>query len=125
MSNDDAGKPETLLEALEKIQNLGGGLLVEVTGRFVGEEILGLSDKGASEDYTLLLAAGEFAGAMVGAVGEANFSQEGFGGRPGGGGIYTADQQGHHDVFKGCKFRQEGLDLPDEAETLVAEGGEG
>ena len=58
------------MQTLDEGEDDFGGPVVEVTGGLVGEEELRFGDERAGEGDALLLAAGEFAGAVVGAVGE-------------------------------------------------------
>ena len=52
----------------------GGG--VEIAGGFVGEKNRGLVDEGAGDGGALKLSAGELVGAVVGAIGELDGSEE-------------------------------------------------
>ena len=52
----------------------GGG--VEIAGGFIGEKNRGLVDEGAGDGGALTLSAGELVGAVVGAIGELDGSEE-------------------------------------------------
>ena len=100
----------------------GGG--VEVAGGFVGKENCGAVDQGAGDGDALLFAAGEFGGFVGTAGGEAYIFQQR---ERGGGCIFrrsAGDQRGNHHVFEGGEFREEMVELEDEADAAAAEGGE-
>ena len=69
---DDHEGGSVLVELGEEVEDdlLVG--LVEVTGGLVGEDELGVVDEGAGHAHALLFAAGELAGQVGGAVGEAD-----------------------------------------------------
>ena len=85
VGDEDAGELVFGVQTLDEGEDGLGGFAVEVAGWFVGEEKYGAGDKGAGETDTLLLAAAQFAGAVMGAGGEADFVEpsagllEGFG----------------------------------------------
>ena len=64
------------MEILQKRKNLFAGARVQIAGGFVGQEDGGASGQGASQGDALLLTAGEFAGAMVSAVFEADLGEQ-------------------------------------------------
>src|SRR6266508_6166642 len=61
-----------LVEVLKNSHDLDTGSAVEVAGRLIGEQYLGIVDQRARNGHTLLLAAGELAGMMVLATGESD-----------------------------------------------------
>src|SRR5437773_2075675 len=61
-----------LVEVLKNSHDLDTGSAVEVAGRLIGEQHLGIVDQRARNGHTLLLAAGELAGMMVLATGESD-----------------------------------------------------
>ena len=85
VGDENAGQPVLGVQPLDEGEDGFGGFAVEVAGGLVGEEKPGAGDEGAGETDALLLAAAEFAGAMVGAGGEADLVEpsagllEGFG----------------------------------------------
>ena len=60
------------MQSFDEIKDLAGGRFVQVAGRFVGQQQPRIVDQGACEGYTLLLAAGKFAGPVIAAVFKAN-----------------------------------------------------
>ena len=98
---------------------------VEVAGGLIGEQDFGVGDEGAGERDALLLAAGELTGAVLGALGKADFSQPGLGS---GEGLFAGDaggEQRHGDVLKRGELWHEVVELPDVADLRVAETGGG
>jgi hypothetical protein len=61
------------VETLDEVEDAAGGDLVEIAGGLVSEQEAGVVDEGAGKGDALLLAAGEFAGAMVTAILQADF----------------------------------------------------
>ena len=53
------------IEQLEQLEDLAGGGAVEVAGRLVGHEQVGIGDDGPGDRHALLLAAGKLARIMV------------------------------------------------------------
>ncbi len=124
VGDHDDGFFEFLVEALEEGEDVGGAGGVEVAGGFVGEDEVGVGDDGAGDGDALFLAAGELAGEVVEAVGEADEIE-------GGGGIFAAlfageggELEGQLDVFEGVEDGDEVEGLEDEAEVVVAPAGE-
>lgn len=66
-------------EVFEEVEDFLTGAGVEVSGGFVGEDDGGVVDEGACDGDALALAAGEFVGAVMEAVGETDLD-EGFAG---------------------------------------------
>ena len=60
------------LSGLEHLHHFLAMLGVEVAGRLVGEDQLGVADQGAGDGDALLLAARQLARPMLGAVGDAD-----------------------------------------------------
>ena len=122
VSDVDGRKSVTRMKIGEEINDAIAGGGIEVAGGLVGEEEAGAGDEGAGEGDALLLAAGEFAGAMGEAMGESDFVE-------GGGGAgqrvaFAADEERHGDVLLSGELGEERLNLPDEADVGVAEVGE-
>jgi hypothetical protein len=120
VGDDDEGHLVVGGEADEHVHDGGGVLGVEVAGGFVGEEDVGLVGDGTGDGDALLLAAGEFGGEVLGAVGEADAVE---GGECGGGGVFSGDGTGDADVFEGGEFGEEVEVLEDVSDVAVAEGG--
>ena len=68
VGDEDAGERVLAVEGLEEGEDAVGGEGVEVAGGFVGEQEFGAGDEGSGDGKALLLASGEFAGAMVAAA---------------------------------------------------------
>ena len=71
VGDEDDGSAAAV-EGLEEVENLVGGLRVEVAGGFVGQDQLGLVYQCAGDGDALLLPAGEFGGLVVKAIGQAD-----------------------------------------------------
>ena len=111
------------VELLDECEDGVGGGCVEVPGRFVRKQEFGLGDERAGERDALLLAAGEFAGAVVGAVRQADVVEPLCGG---GKRLFVRDATGeerHGDVFERRELRQKVVELPDVADVTVAISG--
>ncbi len=122
VGDDDEAVGALLVELEEEVDDLAAGGGIEVAGRFVGEEEGGVVAEGAGDGDALLLAAGEFGGAMVLARSEADLVEE----AGADGGIAAAGELGGElDVFEGGEFGEEVVGLEDEADGEVAPGGEG
>jgi len=110
------------VETLHKVEDTAGSNLVKVACWLVGQEQAGVANQGAGEGDTLLLTAGEFAGAVIGAVFEANFVEpvcrhgERFPSR------IAASEQRHGHVFQRRKLRQQVMELPYVADFPIAKG---
>ena len=59
-------------ELAQQVEDAGGGLAVEVTGRFVGDQQGGIRDQRAGDRDALFLAAGQLRRRVVHPVGEAD-----------------------------------------------------
>lgn len=123
VGDDDEGDALFLLDLEEEVGDFAAGFAVEGTGGFVGENDTGLVDEGAGDGGALFFAAGEFAGAMVEAVAEADTFEEGGGT---GAGVFfafvpAAGEPGGEDVFHHGELGKEVVLLENEAEFLVAE----
>jgi hypothetical protein len=124
VGDHEDGFVELAIQALKKFEDVFGALGVEVAGRFVGEDEVGVGDDGAGDGDALFLAAGELAGEVVHAVFEANEFE-------GGGGVFFAllageggELEGEFDVFEGGENGDEVEGLEDEAEVVISPAGE-
>ena len=61
------------VETFHEVEDAACGNFVEVACGLVGQQQAGIANQGAGERDALLFAAGELAGAMIGAIFEANF----------------------------------------------------
>ena len=75
VGDNDYGDALLPVKAGENVDYLFAGAAVEVAGGFVGEEDGGFFDEGAGDANALLLAAGEFCGAVAHPVTEADAFQ--------------------------------------------------
>ena len=71
MGDDDDGHA-LFVQLLEDTHDIFAGLRVQGAGRFVGQQQTGAVDQGTGNGDALLLTAGEFIGAVVGAFPQAD-----------------------------------------------------
>jgi hypothetical protein len=69
--------PKVLVELLQQREHVAGAVGVEVTGRLVGEDDVGIGHDRTSDGDALLLAAGELAGEVIEAILQADELQRG------------------------------------------------
>jgi hypothetical protein len=113
------------VEAVEEVEDLGAGRRVEVAGRLVGEEDAGPRDQGPGDGHSLALASGQFRGAVIEPIGQADAIEQAP--RPikvAFLGIALFDQRGKQHIFKNRTLRQKVMFLEDEAHAAVAKPGE-
>jgi len=110
------------IEFEEHVDDGAACFVVEVAGRFVGEEDFRAVDKGAGQSDALLFAAGELVRVVAGAVGQAD---------PGevveGGGLRTADPaqlKRHEDVLQGGERGEKLEALENETGGGIAQRGQ-
>src|SRR5690349_1236553 len=72
LMRDHDDRNSALVELLKNCHDLDAGAAIEIAGRFVGKQYLGLVDQGACYGDALLLATGELAWVMVLAPGKPN-----------------------------------------------------
>ena len=75
VGDHDDGLAVLAVQHLQQVQHLVGGLAVEVAGRLVADQQGRIGDQRAGDGDALRLAAGQFAGLVLGAVGEADQGQ--------------------------------------------------
>jgi hypothetical protein len=116
-----AGPDEIGKEAEDAV----GIFRVEVAGRFVGEDDLGVVGEGAGDSDALLFAAGEVAAGALGFGGKADGVEQ-FERTVHHGAFAEAAEATHgdHDVFGGGEVLEEEVELEDEAEEFVSFLGE-
>ena len=68
----DDGASVFLVQLVEEFHHFGPHLRVEVTGRFVGQDDVGIAHDGTGDGYTLALTAGELCRHVLHAVAEAH-----------------------------------------------------
>ena len=105
------------MELAEDFEHDGFVGSIEVAGRLIGENQLGLIDECASNGNALLLAAGELGGKMRQAVGKADAAQRFFGLRFVRDAVEVLRQ---HHVFDGVEIRDKMKLLEDEADFFRA-----
>src|SRR6266852_446723 len=96
---------------------------VEVSGRLVCQQDLGLGDERPGQSYTLLLTAGKLSGTMMRALLQTYLVQP-----PRSLSLrclprHFPQQKRHGHVFQRRKFRQQVVELPDETEFMISEPG--
>ncbi len=122
VGDDDDGDAGAV-EFLEEFHDLATAVGIEVAGGFIGHEDGGIVDEGAGDGDALLLAAGEFVGAVVEALAEADLFEEFL--RAGGFVVdFVAVDEWEGDVVDGGGAAQEVELLEDEADGFGADVGE-
>jgi len=96
---------------------------VEVTGRFIGQDQLGVIDYGAGYGYTLLLTAGELLRVVIAAMHDLHFVQYHFHALFAFGSFYAKIDQGQLDIFKHGELIDEVEALEYEADVAFAQVG--
>ncbi|MNH15811.1 hypothetical protein D3C79_754330 [compost metagenome] len=98
-----------------------GGVVVEVAGRLIEHHQPRTVDQGAGNRYPLALTTGQLGRFVAQAMSQANAREQRFGAlaRFGDGG--AADQQRHAHVLQRGEFRQQVMELVDEAQRAVAQ----
>lgn len=121
--DDDGGAALAVDLEEELVDSLAGGA-VEVAGGLVAEQELGFEREGAGEGDALLLATRELAGAVADAVLEADLFEQGHAAVLHLTQRLALDQPGHGDVLEGGELGEQVVKLEDEADRLVAQGGQ-
>ena len=121
MGDDDQTGSGTAVELEHQVEHLRGGVAVEITGRLVSEHDGGRGDQRARQCDALALAARQFAGSVLDAIGEPHALQDTCrrGARPLG--RLAADEQRHRHVVERGKFRQQMMELVDKPECAIAQ----
>ena len=100
------------VQSRDQFKNHFPGPSIKVAGRLICQQHLGLGDERAGQGQPLLLAAGEFAGAMVRTLLQSDLTQPPGSFGPGGGERLAAGQQWHGDIFEGGEFGKQVVELP-------------
>ncbi|MNR26203.1 hypothetical protein D3C85_1433990 [compost metagenome] len=101
VSHQHQGRAALLVEFEQQIADALAGVAVEVAGRLIGKQHVGLGGKRPGNRHALLFAAGELARRVRQALTEADPLQQ-FGGTATG--IFAAiELQRQHDVFQGIE----------------------
>ncbi len=117
--DDEAGR-EVRVQLGHQREHLGRGTAVEVAGRLVGEHARRPRDERAGERRALPLAARQLARSMVQPMREADATEQVARGGARGVRRLAPDPQRHRDVVERAEFRQQMVELVDEAEAPVA-----
>jgi hypothetical protein len=72
MRHQNRGEAVARVQPFDQVKDAAGGDFVQVAGGLVGQQQAGIVHQRASQRHALLLAAGELAGAMIGAIFQAN-----------------------------------------------------
>ena len=115
---------EFSVELFHEVEDLTGGHAVEVAGRLVRDQQIGVGDEGRGDRHSLLLAAGELAGIVVLAPVQADDSQ-------GGHDVFAPPAPGEMgqeerqlDVFQRGQHRDQVISLEDEADIVGPPAGD-
>lgn len=111
------------VEFEKHVDNRSARFVVEVAGRFVGEEDFRAVDEGAGQGHALLLAAGELRRVVSGAVAEPDAGEDFVGSLLRA--AHAAQFERHEDVFQRGQRGKELETLEDESGGGIAQGGDG
>jgi len=111
------------VEFEEHVDDRSARFVVEVAGRFVGEENFRAVDKSAGQGHALLLAAGELRRVMAGAVAEADATEDFAGGLLRA--AHAAQLERHENIFQRGQRGEELETLENETGGGIAQGGDG
>src|SRR5262249_3024862 len=121
VGREEDGGP-ALVDLLEEAEDVDGELRVEVAGGLVGEDEGRLADDGARDRDALLLAAGEHAGGVLAAAGQANTLERLADARADEPLRQADDLEGHGDVLVDAPRLDELEVLEDDAQVAAQEG---
>lgn len=124
VGHDDKRLAQTVAQVEEELVKFVLVMGVEAARRLVGQHYGRAVDEGAGYGHSLLLAAGQFAGLVRGAVGKTHQIQHVEGGRLGLLLAAAGNEGGNHDVLQRGELGQQLVELEDEADAAVAEGRE-
>jgi hypothetical protein len=108
------------VQLLQQGENFPAGSLVQIAGRLIGKQDIGLTHKGARQRDALLLSAGEFAGQVSGAVFQTHFLEPTDCLLESGVSAFAPRQQRQSDIFQRGEVHQQVGELPDEPNAAVA-----
>ncbi len=123
VGGNERGQLVVAMEPGNQFKNRVRCAAVEVSGRLIRQQKLGLGDKRPGQSHTLLFTAGKFSRPVMRALLQTHLVQPSrsfslrlrLGKSP--------QQKRHGHVFQCRKFRQQVVELPDETELMVAEPG--
>ena len=122
MGDEEKGGAGPLLQREQEVHDVGAGGLVEIAGRLVGKDEGRLWRERPGHGHALLLAAGELAGEMRLAMGEADFGKRRAGGIEGIVAVEELERQRH--VLDGRHGRHEVEGLEHDADIGGTETGQ-
>src|SRR5215467_5112555 len=109
------------VQSSEQVKDHFGGSAVNIARWLIRQQNLRLGDQCPRQRESLLFAAGKFAGTVMSARLEANFSQPPRRFLTGRGHRLSATQQRHGDILERGELRQQVVKLPDKADLAVSE----
>ena len=119
-----AATPDWRTSFKQLLEHALGGGRVEIAGRLVGKEQPGTVGDGAGDRHALLLAAGELRRAMVASARRGRASPSSSLARASASvWLKPENELRQHDVFQRREFRQEMVELIDEADLHAAHAG--
>jgi hypothetical protein len=125
VGDDEEGEAGFAGDGLEDVEDFLGIVGVEIAGGFVGEEEAGLVGEGAGNGDALLFAAGEVVGFAMGFVAKTDEIEQVVGA------VFhfkfvenAGTAHGDLHILGGGEFLEEKMELEDETDLAIAEGGE-
>ena len=100
-------------EGSEEGENRAGGFAIEVAGGFISDEEFGVVHDGTSDGDPLFLAAGEFGGAVLGAIGKPHEVEGSICASPAFGAGEGHEKEGQFHVLEGRENRHQMVELKD------------
>ena len=97
--HEDGRKSMRMMKFVEQVRDNVARSVVEIPGRFVGQQEAGTCGEGSGDHDALLLAAGQFAGAVVRPRAETHLAKAFLGLCQRGRARHAADEERHHHVF--------------------------
>ena len=116
MGDDHHGDAQPLVDVLDQLQDVLGGLGVQSRGGLVAEQDFGVRGQGTGDGDALLLSAGELGRIGVRLVGQADDLQQLLGLLLGIGGLHAGDLHGKTDIFQTSPLHEQVELLKDHAD---------
>ncbi|MOA15409.1 hypothetical protein D3C78_1355650 [compost metagenome] len=110
-------------QRLQRVEYIMRGLRIEIAGRLVGEQQERRVGDGAGNGDTLLFTAGEFGRTVFTAMPHAHIVEQRAGALASFSLGETGDELRHHHIFHRREFRQEVMELINEADIAAADRG--
>ena len=120
--DDHEARADRAIQLQHQLEHLTRRAAVEVARGLVGKHAPGLGHERPGERHALPLAAGQLPGKVPHAMLEAHAIQHPLGCRPRRRHRHPPDHEGHRDVLQRGEFRQQMMELVDEAQRAVAHG---